>query len=131
MVRKITSQDPIVITAQPGKTFGDMKMAKFDAKYVGTKTRVNVVMTPYDFDTDEILESAKPYSMNIPDLESQISISPKFEAAWDTINDIMGLYYDFLRLKEKVDIGIINGDDVSALIVARDAALVLIKAPVG
>lgn len=130
MVRQIVSQDPIVRPAEAEKTFGDVKMKTFKAVYDGTKTRLHVLMQPYDFSTGELLTAETPYILKMKDMESQIGTSPKFEAAWDTINDVMGLAYDFFRLKEKVKEAIANEEDPSALIILRDAALAALQAPV-
>lgn len=130
MPAKILSQDPLVRASQPSKNFDDMKMVSFHADFDGTKTRLKVLMQPYDHATSELLDSADPYFINIKNLENQATTSPKFDAAWDTINEVMGLAYDFFRLREKVQEAIANDQDPSALIIQRDAALVALQAPV-
>jgi hypothetical protein len=70
------------------------------------------------------------YRINIRDLDNQIAVTPKFAKAWDDIVDVMGLAYDFYRLREKVDAGMATGEDVTDLIEARNAALAALRAPV-
>ena len=130
MPRKIVSQDPVVVPARGEKTFDDIRMTMFRAHFDGARTNLKVQMSPYDYETDELMDSTDHYHMRVENLEAQMVVTPKFERAWNDINDVMGLAYDFYRLKEKVAQAIANGEDATALIAARNAALATLRAPV-
>jgi hypothetical protein len=70
------------------------------------------------------------YHVKINDLTNQMDVTPKFADAWDRIVDVMGLAYDFYRIKEKLTQAIAAGEDTTALVAARDAALAALRAPV-
>lgn len=90
-------------------------------------TRVKVVLTPQD-DTTKA-QGGDPYIINLKDFDQQVQFSPRLAAAWDTVNDVMGLAYDFFRLREKVQEALANGEDATALIAARNAAKAALQAP--
>ena len=70
------------------------------------------------------------YNISVKDLDAQIAVTPKFAQAWDTIVDVMGLAYDFYRLRDKVEEAMGRGEDVTELIEARNAALAQLREPV-
>lgn len=128
MPRKIVSQDPIVRPASPEVTYDEMDVTMFRI----TKTpegdyRLRARLEAVDSNGDP---EGSDYNIMINDLNAQMAVTPKFAAAWDEIVDVMGLAYDFFRLKEKVEQVIAAGEDATALIVARDAALAILREPV-
>jgi len=130
MPRRIISQDPITRPAVEKKTYNDMKMVHFKTSFQGDKTRLRATLQGYDYATGELDDEGLARVVTIKDLESQMLISPKFEAAWNVINDVMGLAYDFYRLRDKVREAEAAGEDATDLIAARDAALTALRAPV-
>ena len=68
--------------------------------------------------------------MTILDLEAQMAVTPKLAQAWDLINDVMGLAYDFHVLRDKVDEAMSHGEDITELLAARNAALKALRAPI-
>lgn len=128
MPRRIISQDPVIEASVPAKNLDSMLMTSFRSKTDESGiTRVMVMLTPQDNTSKEF--GGEPYVINIKDFDQQMSRSPKLQDAWNTINDIMGLAYDFFRLRDKVKEGQIKDQDVSALITQRDAALSSLRAP--
>ena len=129
MPRRIISQDPVVIPSVPEKNLDSVVMASFRSRTgEDGNTRVRVQMAPQDSSTGEFGDGG--FLIDLRDFDQQITQSPRLEAAWDTINDVMGLAYDFFRLREKVREGQAAGEDVSALITARNAALAALRAPI-
>ena len=117
-----------MIPAEPEKNLDSVVMTMFRAitDTEGT-TNVKIVFMPQDDTTKNFGRS--PYFISLRDFDQQVTQSPRLEAAWDTVNDVMGLAYDFFRLREKVKEGQDRGDDVTALIAARNAALTALRAP--
>jgi hypothetical protein len=129
MPRQIASQDPVVREAVPEKTFDDMLLTIFRVFWDGDKYQLRAKLSPYDFETDELQPLGEPYSISVRDFETQAAQSPKLTRAWEDVVDSMGLLYDFVRLKQKVEEIEATGGDASAEIIARDAALAALQAP--
>ena len=130
MPRQIVSQDPVVRDAVAQKTFDDMLLTGFRVQWTGDKYRLLAILSPYDFETDEVQEGGEAYTISVRDFETQAAQSPKLTRAWEDVVDSMGLLYDFVRLKQKVEEIEAAGGDASAEIAARDAALAALQAPI-
>ena len=126
MPRQIVSQDPMTVNAVPEKTYDSMIMSSFRARTNESGTKVQVQMQHQESATGDI-SGVEAYTIDIKDWDDQIAQSPKLVRAWNDINDVMGLAYDFYRLRDKVKEGQENGDDVSALIAARNDALTMLR----
>jgi len=129
MPRQIVSQDPVTRPATPERTYGDMRLMTLKTNTDGVTTRLKAYMRNYDEVSEEFDPDGASFLLMVDNLENQMTQSPRFEAAWDTINDILGLAYDFYRLREKVQEALDAGDDATALIAARNAALDALRAP--
>ena len=130
MPRVIVSQDPVVEPASPEVTYDEMDLDMFRiTKNPDGTLRLRANLTTVD-SVGKKSHDGPSYSVRISDLTGQMSVTPKFEAAWDNIVDVMGLAYDFYVLRDKVDRAISNGEDATVLIAARNSALAALRAPV-
>ena len=128
MARIIASQDPTVVPAQAEETFGNMEVSRFKVQKSGSGLSLRCSLQKVDAEGDAL--AGEEYHMSIKNLENQMAVTPKFANAWDTIVDVMGLAYDFYRLRDKVDEAMGRGEDTTELIAARDAALQAMRADV-
>jgi len=128
MPRQIKSHDPVVVPAVAAKNLQDMTMTKFVVRRQNGIFVAEITMSASDHSTGEIDETQN-YRFKLNNFEQQIAQSEKMQRAWDDVNDIMGLAYDFFRLKEKVTEKQDNGEDASAEIAARDKALADLREP--
>ena len=128
MPRKIISQDPLTSPAVDEKVYGNMKITDFRITEGGGGTRLRAQLFNSD-DSGEINRDGSRF-IKINDLDAQMAVTPKFAQAWDMINDVMGLAYDFYVLRDKVDAAMARGEDVTDLIAARNAALAALREPV-
>ena len=128
MARIIASQDPTVVPAQAEDTFGNMEVSRFKVQKSGSGLSLRCSLQKVDAEGDAL--AGEEYHMSIKNLENQMAVTPKFANAWDTIVDVMGLAYDFYRLRDKVDEAMGRGEDTTELIAARDAALQAMRADV-
>ena len=128
MPRRIVSQDPTIVPSTTEKNLDSVVMTAFTSRTnIEGNTHVRAIFTSQDDTTKEF--GRQTYNIDLRDFDQQVSQSPKLEDAWNTVNDIMGIAYDFYRLKEKIKEGQTKGEDVSALIVKRDDALTSLRAP--
>ena len=129
MARTIVSQDPTVVPAQAEETFGNMEVTRFKVQQTsGGGLQLRCSLQKVDAEGDAL--AGEEYHMSIKNLENQMAVTPKFAQAWDTIVDVMGLAYDFYRLRDKVEEAMGRGEDTTELIAARDAALQAMRADV-
>lgn len=128
MARIIASQDPTVVPAQAEETFGNMEVSRFKVQKSGSGLSLRCSLQKVDAEGDAL--AGEEYHMSIKNLENQMAVTPKFANAWDTIVDVMGLAYDFYRLRDKVEEAMGRGEDTTELIAARDAALQAMRADV-
>ena len=128
MARIIASQDPTVVPAQAEETFGNMEVSRFKVQKSGSGLSLRCSLQKVDAEGDAL--AGEEYHMSIKNLENQMAVTPKFAQAWDTIVDVMGLAYDFYRLRDKVEEAMGRGEDTTELIAARDAALQAMRADV-
>ncbi len=129
MPRRIVSQDPLTIPSVPEKVFDSMLVTHFESNSDEGGTKVKVTLSPQNNTTKEIAGQGQ-FHFTVDEWDSQLALAPKLSAAWDSLNDAMGLAYDFFRLQEKVRKAQSNGEDATALIAARNAALAALRAPV-
>lgn len=129
MPRRIISQDPLILPSIPQKNFDSVVMSSFRSRTNEAGTQVRVILQPQEETSGEI-SSENPVIITVKDWDAQVAQAPKLQAAWDTLNDVMGLAYDFYRLRDKVTEAQANGEDATALIAARNVALTALREPV-
>jgi hypothetical protein len=130
MPRKITSLDPRVVPATPETSYDEMLVTMFRIiRHPDGSLAMRANLEPADSEGN-LDQTDAGFRVNIRDLTSQMAVTPKFAKAWDDIVDVMGLAYDFYRIKEKVQAAEAAGEDTTDLVAARVAALAALRAPV-
>jgi len=126
----IASHDPVTIAATPEKSYESMRVTSFRMARSGDLQSVKVTMQNFDEVSGDMAPEENGHFFRIKDLDAVMETSPKMAAAWTSVRDAIGLYYDWKRLDEKVkEIEAADGDAATE-IALRATALAALQAEV-